>query len=322
MMCGVPAPTFESFAQNGEDVVLWRALGSVPEGRYIDVGANHPSEFSISWPFYRRGWHGLTVEPVRAFAAMHREQRPRDTVIEAAITSDPGKPVVLYEIPDTGLSTLVDDVRAGHEQAGWRSTEVLVETRSLDEVLAGAGWQDSDIHFMTIDTEGTEGDVLRSIDLRVWRPWVLVVEATAPLSTIPTHQEWEGIVAGAGYQFCMFDGVSRFYVAREHAHLAPKLSYPACPLDDYTTLRYRQLEAEVTRVRESLQQATEDVVRWRAAALIRWTDAVADNGQPGQSAEVENLRRELVAMRGTVSWRLTKPLRMVRKRVGPGGTDR
>jgi FkbM family methyltransferase len=316
MMSGVPTPTFESYAQNGEDVVLWRALGCVPAGRYIDVGANHPTIESISWAFYQRGWRGITIEPVHAFAEMHRAERPKDILVEAAITSDPGKPVTLHEIPDTGLSTLVDSIRDGHQQAGWQAQEVLVETRSLNEVLADAGWQDSDIHFMTVDTEGTELDVLRSIDLRKWRPWVLVIESTAPNTTTPTYREWEDMVVGADYQFCLFDGLSRFYLAREHAHLAPQLSYPACITDRYTTLLQRRLEAGFTAAQASVRQLTEDVVRWRAAALSRWTDALAASAPTGQSAESEHLRQELTAMRATLSWRVTRPLRAVR-RVGP-----
>ena len=70
---GVVSTTFESFSQNGEDVVLWRALHDVGKGRYIDVGANHPELFSVSMGFYQRGWSGITVEPDPAFAQMQRD---------------------------------------------------------------------------------------------------------------------------------------------------------------------------------------------------------------------------------------------------------
>ncbi|MGB5826076.1 MAG: FkbM family methyltransferase, partial [Pseudomonas mandelii] len=35
--------TFISYAQNFEDIRLWRALKTVENGFYIDVGANHPT---------------------------------------------------------------------------------------------------------------------------------------------------------------------------------------------------------------------------------------------------------------------------------------
>ena len=61
----VESAPFVSYAQNGEDVVLFRALGGVESGRYVDVGANDPVADSISYAFYLRGWSGITIDPVR-----------------------------------------------------------------------------------------------------------------------------------------------------------------------------------------------------------------------------------------------------------------
>jgi hypothetical protein len=75
------------------------------------------------------------------------------------------------------------------------------------------------------------------------------------------------------------------------------------------------LNAELAAAGDSVRQLTEDVVRWRAAALTRWTDALAVSVPtgPGQSAEAEHLRQELAAIRATLSWRVTRPLRAVRR---------
>ena len=110
---------------------------------------------------------------------LHREQRPGDIVVEAAVASHGGGSIVLHEIDDTGLSTLVDEVRDRHASQGWTVREVEVPTKHLNEMLADAQWDGLDIHFMTVDVEGAEGDVLASIDLARWRPWVIVVESTA-----------------------------------------------------------------------------------------------------------------------------------------------
>ena len=55
--------TFVSYAQNFEDVMLWRALRHVESGFYIDVGAAHPDDYSVTRAFYDRGWSGINVEP-------------------------------------------------------------------------------------------------------------------------------------------------------------------------------------------------------------------------------------------------------------------
>ena len=60
---------FVSHAQNGEDIILWRALGSVKNGFYVDVGANHPSVDSVSRSFKRlcdmEGMPGVRLHDLR-----------------------------------------------------------------------------------------------------------------------------------------------------------------------------------------------------------------------------------------------------------------
>jgi len=41
-----------------------------------------------------------------------------------------------------------------------------------------------EIHFLKIDVQGSESDVLRGCDFVRYRPWIVVIEATEPLSAI------------------------------------------------------------------------------------------------------------------------------------------
>jgi FkbM family methyltransferase len=310
--------TFESYAQNGEDVVLWRALGNIQNGRYVEVGANDPTVHSITRAFYERGWRGITIEPVPEYAERHRAERPGDLLVEAAVTNEPVDTVTLHQIDGSGLSTLVDAISKQHEVSGWQSHDVQVPARSLDSILNEAGWGGLDIHFATVDVEGAEAAVLSSVDLTVWRPWVIVIESTAPLTTAPTYAAWEDIVLKADYEFCLFDGLSRYYVAAEHAAtLRTQLSYPACAVDDFNNQAHRELvqaNAElaqrVDEGRVALERVTNDLIRWRSAALGAW--GVAARG----TAPTGSAQAELEAMRKTVSWRITKPIRTVRRAVG------
>lgn len=330
---------FLSYAQNGEDVILWRALKGVERGRYVDVGANHPRDDSVTKAFYDRGWSGLNVEPVAHFAALLREARPRDVLAEVAVSDSDDGEVVLHEFAGTGLSTLREEYVPGSVDRGFGVQERSVPTRRLqslvEEHLAG-----ETVHFCKIDVEGAEAEVLASVDLTSWRPWVLVVESTRPNSTEPTHREWEGPVLAADYRFCLFDGVSRYYVSAEKAdELTAALSFPACALDSYVlastaglrtevdqlhevhhaaTLRLTQvdeMEAAHAAVRTELEREINDLrselVRWRGAVLERWAAAMASGAASRQS---DDSRAELEAIRRTVSWRVTAPLRAARAR--------
>lgn len=291
-MTVIPADTFTSYAQNGEDVVLWRALGHVPEGRYIDVGANDPTLNSVSRAFYDRGWSGIVIEPDPDYVGAYRSERPRDVIVEAVATDAGRSTAVLHRIRGTGLSTLADDVRDYHEGTGRSTSPITVKAFTLDEIIEAAGMTAEPIHFLSVDTEGSETSVLRSIDLTRFRPWVIVVEATAPNTTVRTHAEWEPILLEGGYRFCMFDGLSRYYVAAEHEELRERLDYPACVFDEFVTAQARADDAEFERLHQ----------------------AVAD-----ESTRADRAEDELARVRSTMSWRVTTPLRAVRRRVRGSG---
>lgn len=306
--------TFISYAQNREDVVLWRALGNIPEGRYIEVGANDPTIDSITRAFYDHGWSGLTVEPITEWADRHRVERPRDRLVQAAVTSDAPGQIVIHHIPGTGLSTLRADVSDRHASDGRPTAEIMVDAVRLDTLLDEAGWAEADIHFMIIDTEGAERLVLESIDLERWRPWVLVIEATAPLTRRPSYQEWEHLVTEVGYEFCLFDGLSRFYVADEcPPTIKEALSYPACIFDDYRSARVAGLERDFAAVTADRDRLRHQLIDWRNAALSEFARVAAANSPgPASLPGVDQLQAEIDALHETVSWKVTKPLRTLR----------
>ena len=114
-----------SYAQNFEDVLLWRALKHVEDGFYIDLGAEHPVIDSVSEVFRQRGWQGIHVEPSPHFAQLLREHRPGDTVIEAAVSNTPGL-ITFFEIPDTGISTCDPAIAQQHRERGFKSLNIYL----------------------------------------------------------------------------------------------------------------------------------------------------------------------------------------------------
>ena len=69
---------FVSYAQNFEDVMLHRALRHVTKGFYIDIGADHPTDLSVTKAFYERHWRGINVEPLASSHAHFVRERPGD----------------------------------------------------------------------------------------------------------------------------------------------------------------------------------------------------------------------------------------------------
>jgi hypothetical protein len=250
-----PEQRFLSYARNAEDVVLWRALRDVPQGRLVEVGG-------------------------QAGAAVTRALRDR----------------------------------------GWRAADLPADTGP--DRLAAALHGDDDVHLLVIATDGRTDDqgleALTALRAAHRRPWTLLLAATGPDAGPLAPGAWESTLADAGYELCLFDGISRFYVAREHAEaLRPALSVPANPLDGFVAQGRPAPPDELSELRARLDEALAEVDRWRGTVLARWSDAVAagagGSDRPG-GHEVVRLREELEATRATLSWRITAPLRAVQER--------
>lgn len=257
---------FVSFAQNGEDVILWRALGHVRDGRYIDVGAAGPETESVTKAFCQRGWRGIDVEPLPEYARQLRADRPSNEVWQVVVSDKEVGEVTLHAFPDTGLSTIDDRIAAGHSR--FEQVDVMVPAKTLDAICEESALLDGDLHFLKIDAEGAEFDVLRSVTLSRWRPWVVVVEATLPTSTIQSFGDWEPLLTTEGYTFTLFDGVNRYYVSPDHPELRDALSYPACILDNFVTAEARSTAAE-------LQEARAEMTRWRNLAITGFAESTS-----------------------------------------------
>jgi FkbM family methyltransferase len=222
--------SFISYAQNHEDVMLYRALREVKEGFYIDVGAQDPVIDSVTKAFYERGWRGINIEPNEEYFRKLQDDRPHDINLLTAVGREPG-PISFYEVVHTGLSTTSAVYARGHAEAGYEVHLRNVPCTTLDTICADCGVET--VHFLKIDVEGSERAVLEGFSFETVRPWIVVVEATEPNSTHEVSAEWEHLLVGRRYQFVYFDGLNRFYIAAEHADLARHFSCPPNPFDQY-----------------------------------------------------------------------------------------
>ncbi len=238
-----------SYAQANEDVLLFDALKHVPADArfYIDVGANDPEKDSVTKLFYEQGWHGINIEPSPEWFARLTTARTRDINIQAVASNASGE-VMFHDIVGEQLGTVVEEFAKRHSDAGKPLRSSVVKATTLTQICEGHAPRE--IHFLKIDVEGHEAEVLDGMDFTRFRPWILVIEATEPNTRTPTHQKWDHLVRDAGYQFVFTDVLNRYYVANEHAELVSNFSASA---HEYTAERLMQVERRLDEVSATLR---------------------------------------------------------------------
>lgn len=252
-----------SFAQNAEDIVLRRALGAEPGGFYIDVGANHPVNDSVTKLFYDAGWRGINIEPQASLHRRLEDMRPRDVNLNVGVSDAPGELTLTEIVGGDGLATFDPTLTGMYEGMGRETVEVTVPVVTLASICEEH--VSVEIDFLKIDVEGHEASVLSGADFDRFRPRVIVIEATFP-------ERWEHLLDAARYRFAMFDGINRFYVREEDVEsLEPTLRSPATlALDGYDPYLYvaqlEHLAAELERMRARRPLAG---VRRRAGRVLR-----------------------------------------------------
>ncbi|WP_341987360.1 FkbM family methyltransferase [Azorhizobium sp. AG788] len=275
-----------SYAQNFEDVLLHRSLSDVACGFYIDVGANDPRFHSVTKRFYDLGWRGINIEPSSSYFEKLCQDRPRDLNIKAVVSNRDGV-VRFFEFEGTGISTTEQDIAECHQVNGYLNIETEVEAVTLATICQKH--VDAPVHFMKIDVEGGTRYVLEGMDLQAVRPWIIVVEATKPMTQIEDSDEWEHLILSQNYEFVYADGLNRYYLAFEHAERRERFKFPPnvfddfviCALHDETILRQAREAAEeraVERLRVLEQESA------RLAAVVQAEDA---RGQAAEAKIVE-----------------------------------
>ena len=221
-----------SYSQNREDIILWRALKDVKNGFYVDVGAAWPDIDSVTKLFYDKGWFGINIEPNPAFYARLSEQRPRDINLRIAVCDKNGEGN-LNLFSDTGLSTMDTELAQEHIKKKFDCISIDVTTATLSNLFQRFLPKKQEIHFLKIDVEGLEAVVLASNNWLIYRPWIVVVESTIPLSQVECQQTWEPRLLAASYTFAYADGLNRFYIENKHLDLLACFKYPPNVFDDF-----------------------------------------------------------------------------------------
>lgn len=283
-----------SYAQNLEDVLLWRALkNSVTQGFYIDVGAWLATQDSVTYLFYEKGWRGINIEPSPVYYADLVEKRPEDINLSLVISDQDGL-CEFHTIDDTGPTTQQNLAHEWQKQgfSSKKKYKTAISFSTLWEKYVPAG---QEVHFLKIDVEGHEASVLKGINFATYQPWIVLIESVDPLTHQENHLAWEFILLEAGYQFAYADGLNRFYIAPAHLNLLDHFKYPPNVFDGFIIYNHlRPLLLQTERQEEQINK-------------------ICKTFNLNDRLELTQILVQYTELLNSTSWRITAPIRFFKK---------
>lgn len=187
-----------------EQKLIRQFFHNKPNGFYVDVGANHPTEESQTWHLEQLGWKGLLIEPLTHYCELLRNSR-NGIIIQCACSSIENHNKVLRLSVDGVHSTLNDSPIA----PGAHSEEYVdVACRTLDSILEGNSVP-INFEFISIDIEGHEMEMFKGFSLSKWKPQLILLE-----DHVINHGKHNHMTKN-GYQLIMRTGINSWYVPRE-----------------------------------------------------------------------------------------------------------
>ncbi|WP_155985912.1 FkbM family methyltransferase [Paenibacillus gorillae] len=218
----VPDNFFEktSYAQSGEDSILayiLHVLGiSFVDVTYIDLGANHAKELSNTYFMYSKGAKGVLVEANVNLVPELQFYRHRDIVLNNCIDVETGKQIDFYVLNGDGLST--PDLNAANafieKNPDLKIVEKkVVETVSYETIVDNYLGKAPTI--LSIDIEGKDMEVLKSINYDNSRPLLIVTEMISydiKLNHRSKNDEIKQFLESKGYEEYAFTGINSIFL--------------------------------------------------------------------------------------------------------------
>ena len=174
-----------SYSQNGEDIIikdLFSRLG-IKQPTYLDIGANEPFMISNTYLLYSKGSKGVCIEPNQHLYHQFKKKRSRDICIHAGIAFDEKTEADFYQFPKeaNGLGTFSKAEaefweKTGNENIGKYKVEAIIKTPLVNINDIMQKYFSPHPNFISLDVEGLDLQILRTIDFGKYKPEVFCVE--------------------------------------------------------------------------------------------------------------------------------------------------
>jgi FkbM family methyltransferase len=167
-----------SYAQCGEDLIVRFIFNAfrIAQPSYLDLGAHHPRHMSNTFLFYKQRSYGVCVEPDPILFEQIKRQRPRDICLNIGVGVSAEDKADFYVMTDKALNTFSRQDAERYQSYGKQRIEKIIQIPLVPVSQIISQHFVLPPQFISIDIEGLELAILKSLDFEKFRPTVLCVE--------------------------------------------------------------------------------------------------------------------------------------------------
>ena len=164
----------ESYSMDKEDLVIQEYFKNRTYGFYVDVGCYHPLQRNNTMLLYLKGWRGINIDISDFSIKLFKFLRPEDLNLNLAISNLEGEIDMFFQKKLSQLST----IKEKHAKIAFQGTihNKKILSRSLNSILEESKYRGKRINFLNIDVEGSDFEVLQSLDFNKYSPELICIE--------------------------------------------------------------------------------------------------------------------------------------------------
>ena len=169
-----------SYSQFAEDLMVSNILGYEKEnGYYVDVGCNHPINYSNTYLFYQRGYRGICIDPNAFYTNTWKKYRPRDSFVVRGIgmKKEELNYIKYKDYPECNRIVTDKELNLLDKQGKHPSyLKNTIKVKKLVDILLSYKWFPERFDYLNVDCEHLDLEVIKSNDFARFRPKVISVE--------------------------------------------------------------------------------------------------------------------------------------------------
>ena len=183
-----------SYSQLGQDLDVIGFFANKREGYFVEVGAYDGILLSNTYLLETKlGWKGICLEPMPDAFAKCCENRKAICSNYAAYSKSGMELTFSLASFASGITQDINH----HFEATKNSIKIIVKTKTLTDILDENN-APKYIEYMSIDTEGSELEILKGIDFNKYRFGFISIEHNY---VVPRRQELRDFLENKGYKF-------------------------------------------------------------------------------------------------------------------------